>query len=127
MPKPLPSFVESLLDLLAPLGEIVVKRMFGGFGIYKDGIMFGLVAFERFFLKVDTETLPQFEQSGCEPFVYEKSDGKTMKMSYYEPPEEAFSSSLRMKKWALLGWQAAQRNAQAAPVRKKRKAAGKKQ
>lgn len=121
MPKPPSPFVESLLDLLAPMGEVVAKGMFGGYGIYKEGLMFGLVAWDRFFLKVDEETKEWFESRGCEPFVYKKSDGTSARMSYYEPLEEAFSSSIKMKSWAMLGWQAAQRGAVAKPAKRRAK------
>lgn len=121
MPKPPSPFVESLLDLLAPMGEVVAKQMFGGYGIYKDGLMFGLVAWDRFFLKVDAETKEWFESRGCEPFVYARSTGKAASMSYYEPLEEAFSSSIKMKPWATLGWQAAQRSAAAKPAKRRQR------
>ncbi len=34
-----PGFIELLKDLLAPVGTITVKRMFGGAGIYIDGVV----------------------------------------------------------------------------------------
>jgi DNA transformation protein and related proteins len=121
MPKPPSPFVESLLDLLAPMGEIVAKRMFGGYGIYKEGLMFGLVAWDRFYLKVDGETKEHFETHACEPFVYEMKNGRSTSMVYYEPPESAFSSAIKMKPWAMLGWQAAQRKAAATSPKKRKK------
>lgn len=120
MPKPLPETIESLLDLLAPLGGVSARRMFGGFGIYKDGLMFGLVAFDRFFLKVDDETRREFEDLGLEPFRYTYPDGREMVMSYYMPPEDAFNSPARMRPWAARGWAAAQRAARKLPKGLKR-------
>lgn len=37
-------FVAHLLELLEPFEGVAAKRMFGGYGIFRDGIMFGLVA-----------------------------------------------------------------------------------
>jgi DNA transformation protein len=92
--------------------------MFGGYGIYKDGVMFGLVAWDRFFLRVDAESLPEFEKHGCERFVYETEGRAPVSMSYYEPPEVAMTSSIKMKPWSILGWQAALRVSAAKPARR---------
>ena len=64
------TFVDSLLDLLMPLGEVRARRMFGGFGIYKDDLMFGLVASDRFYIRTDDENKQQFIDQGMEPFVF---------------------------------------------------------
>jgi DNA transformation protein and related proteins len=121
MPKPHSEFVQSLLDLLAPLGGVSAKRMFGGSGFYKDGLMFGLVALDKFFLKVDEQSKPEFEALGLEAFTYTYPDGRTMVMSYHVPPEESFNSPTRMKPWAARGWAAAQRAAAAKGAKRKKK------
>ncbi len=46
-------FIAYLLELLEPLGSVKAKAMFGGFGIYRDDLMFGLVSKDTFYLKVD--------------------------------------------------------------------------
>ena len=47
-------FSEALLRRLMPLGAVTVKKMFGGFGIFQKGKMFGLVSSDaELFLKVD--------------------------------------------------------------------------
>lgn len=116
--------IQSYLDLLAPLGGVTAKRMFGGHGFYKEGLMFALEAFNRLFIKADDTNRDRFTSAGCEPFTHTYKDGREMTMSYFEPPEAAFTNEQRMKPWALLGWEAAQRNAKpgrkiAAPVAKK--------
>lgn len=95
--------------------------MFGGYGIYKADLMFGLVANGVFFLKVDEATKPTFEEAGLEPFRFEMKNGKVAEMSYHEAPENALNSPMMMKKWALLGWEAAQRNAASKRTSKRRK------
>ena len=37
------ALAETLLELLAPLGPVQIRRMFGGSGVFLDGLMFGLV------------------------------------------------------------------------------------
>ena len=112
------AFVDSLLDLLMPLGEVSARRMFGGYGIYKDGAMFGLVAGDRFYIKSDDENKAVFIDRGCEPFVFGERSGKEIVSRYYEPPESAFINAQKMKPWALLGIDACRR----APPKKKRPA-----
>jgi DNA transformation protein len=103
------AFVDSLLDLLLPLGEVRARRMFGGHGIYKDDVMFGLVAEDRFYIRTDDENKAPFIERGCEPFVFGERNGKTIVSRYYEPPESAFINAQKMKPWALLGVEAAAR------------------
>lgn len=50
------TFADDLLDLLSPLGNVSAKRMFGGHGIYKDGLMFGFIARGRF---ISAQTMKQ--------------------------------------------------------------------
>lgn len=80
--------------------------MFGGAGIYRDGLMFGLVSARDLYLKCDDITSDRFKEAGCRPFVYEK-DGKTVEMSYWSIPEEALDDGDLLKRWADLAYQAA--------------------
>jgi len=72
--------------------------MFGGHGIFLQGLMFGLVADSVLYLKVDEETKNEFEAKGLEAFSYNKK-GKEFKMSYYQAPEEALESAEEMNFW----------------------------
>lgn len=121
MPRPPSPFVEHLLDLLSGFGEVSARRMFGGYGIYRDGLMFGLVADDELYLKVDELTKPTFDEAGLEPFRFEMKNGKVGVMSYHHVPESALNSPMAMKKWALLGWDAAQRNAASKTKSKRRR------
>jgi DNA transformation protein len=113
------AFVDSLLELLSPLGEVTAHRMFGGYGIYKDGMMFGLVAEDHFYIRTDDENKDAFIAKGCEPFVFGERNGKAIVSKYYEPPEQAFTNAQKMKPWAMLGIEASVRNVK--PGKKKAK------
>ncbi len=101
-------FMEYVLELLGPLGPVRAKAMFGGFGIYKNDLMFGLVADDILYFKVDEKTRPGFESKGLPPFTYEKK-GKKYSMSYYQAPEEALEDSDEMAVWAEKAYGAALR------------------
>jgi DNA transformation protein len=111
-------FVAYLLELLQPLGRFSARRMFGGHGLYGDGLMFAIVFDGRLFLKVDDDNRTRFAAAGCEPFVYE-SKSQTIEMSYWTVPESALESSEDMAPWARLALAAAQRKAAAKPVPRK--------
>jgi len=103
--------VDHLLELLAPMGEAAARRMFGGWGIYVDGLMIALFADGVTHLKVDDFTRAAFEAAGSTPFVYRSKD-RTITTSYWSLPEAALDSSEALQPWALRALQAAQRKAQ---------------
>lgn len=112
-------FVDYLLELLYDFPDVTAKRMFGGYGIFRDGLMFGLVADSTLYLKVDKQNKSDFEERGLEPFTYE-AKGKPMQMSYYTAPEEALDDPDSMLAWAENAYQAAQRAQQPQPKSKKK-------
>jgi DNA transformation protein and related proteins len=78
-------FVESVEDALQRVGPVHVRAMFGGFGIFLDAVMFGLIADDVLYLKVDDTNRVDFEKAGLEPFVYKAGRG-LIQMSYHRAP-----------------------------------------
>jgi DNA transformation protein and related proteins len=111
---PLPAFVEHCSELLSALGSVRSKRMFGGWGIYVDGLFLALIARDRLYLKADDSTQAQFAAAGCEPFVYD-GQGKPVTMRYWTAPPDALDSPAVMLPWARLAMQAALHAAAAKP------------
>ncbi|AMP07109.1 TfoX/Sxy family protein [Collimonas pratensis] len=111
------AIIDYIRELLEPFGAISARRMFGGYGIYHDSVMIGLVADSTLFLKTDELTRPQFAAAGCRPFVTE-SKGKPIEMSYWSAPEDAMDSANAMTPWARLAYAAAVRKANAKPAPK---------
>jgi DNA transformation protein len=109
--------VDHCLELLAPLGRVRSRKMFGGWGLYVDELFIALIAFDRLYLKVDDDSRARFEAEGCEPFVYE-AKGKRISVGYWSAPPEAMESPALMLPWARLAMQAALRaGAKAKPAR----------
>jgi DNA transformation protein and related proteins len=102
------AFVDYLLELLEPLPGITAKRMFGGYGLFRDGLMFGLVADSTLYFKVDETNRALFLERELTPFTYE-AKGKPMTMSYYEAPGEVLDNSDDMVEWAEIAYGAALR------------------
>lgn len=106
-----PEFLDFLLDMLAPVGPVSVRRMFSGAGLFRDGLMFGLVSGDTLYLKADEDNRADFAAAGMGPFTYRKKGGRVTALSYYEAPAEALDDPEALAEWA--------RAAQAAAVRAK--------
>jgi DNA transformation protein len=101
---------DSIRDLFAALGPVRVRKMFGGQGIYRDDLMFGLEAGGELFLKADAETAGAFEEAGSRQFAYAK-DGKATAMSYWRLPDAALDDPDEAARWGGLAVEAARRAA----------------
>ncbi len=112
-------FIAYLHELLEPLGGITMRRMFGGHGVYCDGVFFAIVIDSRLYLKVDEQTRERFQAAGCAPFIYLGQE-KPLQMSYWNAPEEAMDSSEELLPWAKLAIAAALRKPAAKACRRGR-------
>jgi len=104
--------IDYLHEVFDAFGPIRVRRMFGGWGIYHDGLMFGLYASGRLYLKTDAHNVAQFEAAGSEPFTYTQR-GKVVKLSYWSALEAVWDEPDQASHWGRIAFEAALR-AQAA-------------
>lgn len=103
-------FTSYVVELMQSIGSVRAKSMFGGHGIFLEGLMFGLIADSVLYLKADKETENEFKAKGLEAFTYIKKN-KEFKMSYFQAPEEIFEDSVEMNIWATKAYHAALRAA----------------
>lgn len=113
-----PSTAARIEAALLPLGPVMARRMFGGYGVFLDGLMFALIAEDRLFLKVDDQSKPRFAEAGSQPFVYE-GKRRPVEMSYWLLPDAAAGDPEALVEWARIALAAARR-AKAAKAEKKR-------
>ena len=100
MAKPPDPFHEFVTDLFAPLGDVHIKRMFGGAGVYAQGVMFALLAEDVIYLKTDAPLCAALEAEGGDAFVWQRpSDGKRMEMGYVSLPSAAMDDSDEASAW----------------------------
>ena len=102
-------FANHIVDLLDAFGPCEARRMFGGFGIFHQGLMFGLIADGSLYLKADDESRALFEAEGSEAFTYYKKD-RPYQLSYYLAPEAFFEDGGECLRWARIAFDAALRN-----------------
>ncbi len=100
-------YLEFVLEQLENFGEITYKKMFGGVGFYKEGIMFGGIMGGTLHLKVSEVTRPQFEAMGMGSFFDDKKN-KT-KPKYYEVPIEIVEDRDELAKWATTAYEIAKK------------------
>jgi DNA transformation protein len=101
-------FVEFILESLQPLRGVSARRMFGGWGIYKDGVMFALIAYDQLYFKVDDGNRAAYEQAGLPHFTY-SDKGKAIRMPYREAPPEGFDDPEILCAWGRDAYAAALR------------------
>jgi len=98
--KELVAALEAKLAPLGPtLGPMRAKPMFSGYGLYLDGIIFGLILRENFYLKVDDENRRDFVKAGSAPFRYETRQREVTVDSYWVCPDKIFKDGAKLRAW----------------------------
>jgi DNA transformation protein len=105
-------------DLFAPFGKIVVRRMFGAEGLFRDGLMFGIVYRERIYFKTNEESSQAFIAEGAGPLYYEFKNAEGVLTSYYELPDRLYDDPEELTEWARAAFAVA-RNKSAAKKKNK--------
>ena len=108
-------------DIFASLGPVVIKRMFGGKGIYFRGCILALEVQGTILLKADAASAPQFEAAGAVQWRYEgKKKGGPIRMPYWSIPDDAFDDPDIMARWVRLAAEASFRGTAPRPSSNKR-------
>ena len=97
-----------MLGLLLPFGPVRARAMFGGYGLFLDEVMFGLIAGDTLYFKVDDENRPAYVAAGTGPFTYRRRT-RTVEMSYYQVPQQVTADPVEMADWASGAHAAARR------------------
>jgi DNA transformation protein len=116
------SFAEFLRDQLTPLGRVTLRRMFGNTSLFCDGLMFGIVADDTLYLRIDDHNQADFKEAGTiSPFSYDKQ-GRSIDLAFWCAPEGLLDEPDELVTWAQNALAAARRVAakrrQTAPKRK---------
>lgn len=101
-------FADHVAEMLQDMGPVETRAMFGGHGVFLEGLMFGLIADDELYLKVDDRNRPDFERRGLGPFVYEGTNRPTT-MSYNLAPPEAIEDTALLCEWGRGAHAAARR------------------
>lgn len=85
-------------DVMKDIPGITSRSMFGGWGIYQNGIFFALISDGELYFKVDESNIEDYKERKSHPFVYE-THGKKMEMSYWLLPEEILEDRTELPEW----------------------------
>jgi DNA transformation protein len=101
---------ERITELFSSFGRVTVRRMFGGAGIFADGLMIGLISDGDIYLKADETSVAAFRDEGMKPFTYGKRGGRAV-MSYWRMPDRLLDDPEELAQWARAAQGTAQRAA----------------
>jgi DNA transformation protein len=109
-------FVDYVVELMSGWAPVSVRKMFGGYGLYREGLMFALIVEDELFLKTDADNLARLERAGSHPFVYQNQN-RAVQLSYWSAPPASLDSPAEMGEWCQSAYGSALR-AQAAKAGK---------
>ncbi|MET0534856.1 MAG: TfoX/Sxy family protein [Steroidobacter sp.] len=116
-----PDYLQYILEQLSRLPRVTSRRMFGGVGLYSDGVFFGIIDSDAMFFKVDDSTRDTYTSRGCEPFRPYKNRPE-VSMSYFQVPADVLEDADELVPWARAAVRAAATSAQTKRPAKKRAA-----
>ncbi|PJZ23993.1 competence protein TfoX [Leptospira hartskeerlii] len=93
------SFLTYVQDRLKVCGPLSYKNMFGGFGVYSGSQIFAMVIKDRLYFRVGQSNQAEYESAGMAPFTYAGKDGKLVRVSYWEVPEEVLEDDEDLVFW----------------------------
>ena len=102
-----PGYMEYVMEMLQPLGEVTSRPMFGGYGVFESGDMFALVSADRLYFKADDSNRSRYEDAGSAQFN---------PMPYWEVPADVMDSDTDLEAWARISIELAR----AVPKKKRR-------
>jgi DNA transformation protein and related proteins len=108
---------DDIRELFCAFGNVTVRRMFGGAGLYLEATMFALMHDGVIYLKADDHNADAFERESLPPFTYTTKAGKRGVMSYRRMPERLYDDPEELAVWACEALAVARRGAMRKPAR----------
>ena len=110
-----PEYHQFVMQKLEPLEGVNSRAMFGGYGIFHEGLMFALIADDTLYFKVDQSNRAMYQEAESKPFPHG--------ISYWEVPAELLEDDGKLREWAGISIKIAREVAAKKTVRKKKKSA----
>ncbi len=92
------SLRDFVLDQLVGLDDVEARRMFGGYGLYRDETFFGIVHKGKLFFKIDESTVGEYRKRQMKPF---RPNAKQALKSYYQVPVDVMEDADELCEWAV--------------------------
>ena len=91
------SFKDFVLDQLNGLRGVTCRSMFGGYGLYRNDVFFGIIHKSRLYFKTDEANRARYKSKGMKPF---RPNAKQTLKTYYEVPIEIIEDQEQLVEWA---------------------------
>lgn len=114
-------FLDHIADQLRGFGPFAFRRMFSGAGLFRDGLMFGLVTRDTLHFKVGDGNRADYLAAGAKPFTYQRQGAAATLTSYYEVPAAVFDDPDALVEWARAAYSAARAKGAAAKRKSRRR------
>ena len=92
------SFKEFIVEQMAGFGEVTIRTMFGGQGVFHNGLMFGLIHDQVLYLKADDSLRSEYLAENSTPFTYPRK-GKRVDLGYFRAPSASLDDGEEMARW----------------------------
>ena len=93
-------YLRWVLEQLSGAEGVSSRRMFGGFGLYRHGVFFGIISGDTLFFKVSDAGRADYETRGMARFRPYR-DRPQVSMSYYEVPADVLEDADACVRWAM--------------------------
>jgi len=103
------AFAEFLREQMTPLGHITMRRMFGKTGMFCEGVMFGMVAEDTLYFRVDDRNRATFKEAASSPPLNYVKQGRTIDLAFWQVPERLIDEPDELVTWARAALAAAHR------------------
>ena len=114
-------FADYVVELMSGWATVTARKMFGGHGLYREGMIFALIVEDELFFKTDASNVAQFEKTGSHPFTYQ-SKTRSVKVSYWSAPPASLESPPEMNEWCQIAFNASLRSRTDKPKPRTKKA-----
>lgn len=101
-------FVDYVVELMSTWMPVAANKTDLGYGLYRNGLRFALIADKQLYFKTDVSDEPLFEREGCSPF-FSSNEGRTVRTSYWSAPPACLDTPAVMREWCQLAYAAALR------------------
>jgi DNA transformation protein len=93
-------YLRWVLEQLSGADGISSRRMFGGFGLYRNDVFFAIISDDTLFFKVSDSSRADYETRGMARFRPYR-DKPQVSMSYYEVPADVIEDAEECVRWAM--------------------------
>ena len=94
-----PGVADQVLDLMAGLGKVTTKRMFGEMGLYWGPQIFALIIDDELYLKATGALADELKALGGKQFTPGSNGRKKVAMPYWTAPASCLDDPAEMEEW----------------------------